>query len=81
MNAALASAGIQTDVAHLESTSIVLVHGLDLFCTRVQPSSTFDLLQEDFPFAFLVLITSVFGIAAFVLKYLGERSALKAKWQ
>lgn len=70
-----------TDVAHLESTSIVLAQGLDLFCTRVQPSSTFDLLQEDFPFAFLVLITSVLGIAAFVLKYLGERSALKAKWQ
>lgn len=38
-----------------------------------------DLLQESIPFAFMFLTTSKMGIAAFVLKDLGKRSALKAQ--
>jgi ER membrane protein complex subunit 1, C-terminal len=41
-------AAIHVAPAVLESTSLVFVHGLDLFYTRVQPSAGFDLLQVGF---------------------------------
>lgn len=34
----------------LEPTRLVLVHGLDIFYTRVAPSKTFDLLKEQWLF-------------------------------
>ena len=40
--------GITTAETGLESTSVVLVHGLDLYCTRVNPSKGFDLLKDNF---------------------------------
>jgi hypothetical protein len=39
----------------LESTSVVLAYGLDMFCTKRAPSREFDLLSEDFGHASLVL--------------------------
>ena len=43
--------------ARLESTSLVLSVGLDLFYTRTTPSQPFDLLAEDFNYALLVILT------------------------
>ena len=34
----------------LESTSVVFVHGLDLYCTSMTPSKGFDLLNDDFDY-------------------------------
>ncbi|KAL6042459.1 DUF1620 superfamily [Balamuthia mandrillaris] len=39
---------VVTSPTSLESTSLVFAYGLDLFFTRVTPSNTFDLLNEDF---------------------------------
>jgi len=48
--------------------------------TRVQPSKTFDLLPEDFPFAFLIAIVVTMIIGSVVLQYLSSQTSLKQKW-
>lgn len=40
-----------------ESTSLVVAYGKDLFVTKVQPDSTFDLLTDDFNFTLLGVVT------------------------
>jgi ER membrane protein complex subunit 1 len=39
----------------LESTSLVVTFGIDLFAARVAPSKTFDILSEDFNKVQLIL--------------------------
>ena len=75
-----ARAGIDSSPANLESTCFALGRGLDLYLTRVQPSKTFDLLPEDFPFALLVSVTLTMIGASIALKYMSERASLKLKW-
>ena len=75
-----AGAGIDSSPANLESTCLALAHGLDLHLTRVQPSKTFDLLPEDFPFALLIAIVVAMIVASVVLRYLSSQTSLKQKW-
>jgi len=42
--------------AVIESTTLVLAVGVDLFYTRATPSKTFDLLAADFNHPFLVCV-------------------------
>ncbi|KAF5743272.1 exostosin family protein [Tripterygium wilfordii] len=73
--------GIVTVPAKLESTTLVLVYGVDLFFTRLAPSRTYDSLTEDFSYA-LLLITIVALIAAiFVTWIMSERKELQEKWR
>ena len=64
-NAALLSprkAAMSATSTILESTSLVLSHGLDLLAARVAPSNTFDVLSEDFNKLQLVLVLAgLFG--------------------
>jgi len=69
-----------TSPANLESTTLTLSYGLDLFFTRMQPSLTFDLLPDDFPFAMLVTVTGLLMAGAIVLKRMEDSSAVKRKW-
>jgi ER membrane protein complex subunit 1 len=50
----------------LESTSLVIALGLDIFITRTSPSKGFDTLSNDFSYSGLILtiICLVSGIAA-----------------
>jgi hypothetical protein len=73
--------GTATAPAKLESTALLLVHGLDLFLTRIQPSKAFDSLSDDFPYAFLVLITAALLGGCFVLKFWDDRESIKRKWE
>lgn len=73
-------AGIVTAPATLESTSLMLAWGLDVFFTRVTPSKSFDSLSDDFPYALLMLLVLVMAAATAVLKVLDDRAALKQKW-
>ena len=75
-----AGAGIESSPANLESTCLALAHGLDLHLTRVQPSKTFDLLPEDFPFALLIAIVVSMVVGSIVLRYLSSQTSLKQKW-
>ena len=76
----MACAGIHAAPASLESTCLTLARGLDLFLSRVQPSKTFDLLPDDFPFALLIAITLAMIGGAIALKVMGEQAILKQKW-
>ena len=51
---------------HLESTSVVLVYGLDMLFTRRTPSKTFDVLSESFNYSALIMtiVGLVVGIQA-----------------
>ncbi len=79
-DAIVTTAGIEAAPANLESTCFALAHGLDLYLTRVQPSRTFDLLPEDFPFALLITIVVAMIVGAVVLRYLSSQMSLKQKW-
>ena len=74
------NADIATEPASLESTTLTVVFGLDLFFTRIQPSKTFDLLPDDFPYAMLVLVTVALLVGSFVLRRIDERKSVRQKW-
>lgn len=74
-------AGIVTAPAVLESTAHIFVHGMDLFYTRMQPSATFDLLAEDFPYALLLLLVGVMTVGALAMQHMVGQAAVKSKWQ
>lgn len=64
----------------LESTSLVLQAGLDLFCDRVAPSGTFDLLREDFNKVQLLLTMGALALGVSIAKPLAERKRLRSQW-
>ena len=74
------AAGIVTSPANLESTALVLAHGLDVFVTRVQPSRNFDLIPDDFPYALLITVTLVLAAAALALRRVEASSNVSKKW-
>ena len=73
-------AGFAMAPAALESTSLALAFGLDVFMTRVQPSRTFDLIPDDFPYGFLLTITLVLGGVMLALRRLEGRMSTSRKW-
>ena len=67
--------------ALVESTSLLLAHGLDLFFSRgVTPSGTFDILTDGFNKVQLLLTLAVLSAGIFVAKPAVQRKALRAKW-
>nr|XP_018911918.1 PREDICTED: ER membrane protein complex subunit 1 isoform X1 [Bemisia tabaci] len=73
--------GIHTIPSGLESTSLVLAYGLDIFYTRISPSKTFDLLKEDFDYFLIMVVLSGLSLAAYATKHLAGRKALKQAWK
>lgn len=72
---------IYTAPSGLESTSLVLACGLDLYFTRVVPSKQFDLLPEDFDFTLVAAVVGALVAATFVLSRLSRRKLLKLIWK
>jgi hypothetical protein len=73
--------GIVTSPVLLESTSLVLGYGLDLFYTRAQGSGAFDLLNEDFNYPFLILSVSSVAIGILISERASSAKALKMAWK
>ncbi|KDQ19878.1 hypothetical protein BOTBODRAFT_27299 [Botryobasidium botryosum FD-172 SS1] len=71
---------IITSPALLESTSLVLAYGLDLFMTRVTPSGTFDVLSDSFNKAQLVLVIFGLGAAILLVRPMVRKNQLKQRW-
>lgn len=71
---------IVTSPALLESTSLVFAYGLDLFCTRVAPSGTFDVLSETFNKVQLVLTVSGLVVAILVAVPMVKKKRLRERW-
>ena len=73
--------GVASSHALLESTSLVCAWGVDLFCTRVTPSQTFDLLNEDFNTPFLIATVSAVFIAILWTRRMARAKELAAAWK
>jgi ER membrane protein complex subunit 1 len=71
---------IVTAPALLESTSLVFAYGLDLFLTRVSPSGTFDVLNENFNKVQLVLTIVALVVAIVITKPMVQRKRLRERW-
>ncbi|XP_045520266.1 ER membrane protein complex subunit 1 isoform X1 [Pieris brassicae] len=72
---------IYTAPSGLESTSLVLATGLDIFYTRVAPSKTFDLLKDDFDYHLITIVLGALIIASYSTKYFASRKMLKQAWK
>ncbi|XP_045496441.1 ER membrane protein complex subunit 1 isoform X1 [Colias croceus] len=72
---------IYTAPSGLESTSLVLVTGLDLFYTRVAPSKTFDLLKDDFDYHLITIVLAALIVATYSTKFFASRKMLKNAWK
>ncbi|PRW59755.1 ER membrane complex subunit 1 [Chlorella sorokiniana] len=73
--------GVAVEPAVLESTQLMVAHGLDLFYNRLTPSKSFDRLPDDFPFALLTLIVVGMAGGTLVLSQLQTRALVKKKWE
>jgi hypothetical protein len=73
--------GIHTAPAGLESTSLVLCYGLDVFFTRVMPSKMFDVLKEDFDYFFISSVLVGMIAVSFISQKLASRKALTRSWK
>ncbi|KAG8835265.1 hypothetical protein FRC17_004572 [Serendipita sp. 399] len=69
-----------TTSTQLESTSLVLAYGIDLFLTRVAPSGTFDVLSDSFNKIQLVLTVLGLGAAILITKPLVKQKVLNTRW-
>ena len=73
--------GIITAPTGLESTSVVFVHGLDLYCTSVTPSKGFDLLKDDFDYYVITSVLMGLVIASYATRKWSQNKALKQAWR
>lgn len=71
---------IVSSPALLESTSLVLAYGQDLFFTRVSPSGTFDLLSKSFNKFQLVLIILGLSVAIVFVRPIVKNRQLRQQW-
>jgi outer membrane protein assembly factor BamB len=71
---------IVTVATNLESTSIVCSYGLDIFCTRVAPSSQFDKLTSSFDKVKLIASIAVMTFLVYFLRPIRESKLLKNLW-
>ncbi|EPQ30682.1 uncharacterized protein PFL1_01583 [Pseudozyma flocculosa PF-1] len=71
---------LQSAPALLESTSLVLAYGLDMFWTRDAPSGQFDVLQETFNKPQLLLTIAGLSAGILVTRPIVRGRALSARW-
>lgn len=64
----------------LESATLLLGRGLDIFGARVAPSKSFDQVPDDFPAALLVLIVLVMSAGAAALRNVASRRVANRMW-
>jgi len=72
---------IVTSPSGLESTTLVVVHGLDMFGSRVTPSKGFDLLKEDFDYLMISAVILGLVLASYVTRKLSQKKMLANAWK
>lgn len=65
----------------LESTCLLFATGLDIYFTRLQPSSGFDLLPEEFNFALLIFMVCGLSVAVYFLNNAIKDKKLREQWK
>ena len=77
----LGATHLSASPALIESSSLLLAHGLDLFLTRgLAPSGTFDILSDKFNKVQLLLTLAGLSVGILIAKPAVSRKALKARW-
>lgn len=64
----------------LESTSLLLACGVDLFGARHTPSGAFDLISDDFNYALLVLLLGAMAFGSLFLRRAAAAKTLALMW-
>ncbi|PPJ50283.1 hypothetical protein CBER1_04883 [Cercospora berteroae] len=77
----LGIANVITSPALVESTSLIFAYGLDLFGTRLTPSSSFDVLGKDFNKFQMLSTVAGLAIVTFVVAPLVTRKQVNQRWQ
>uniref|UniRef100_A0A7R9YCV5 ER membrane protein complex subunit 1 n=1 Tax=Pinguiococcus pyrenoidosus TaxID=172671 RepID=A0A7R9YCV5_9STRA len=72
---------IFTAPARLESTTLVLAAGVDLFGTRTTPAKSFDLLSADFNKPLLLVVLACFVGGTVILRALYRTRRLRQQWK
>jgi len=70
-----------TSPALLESTSLICGWGVDVWCGRLTPAATFDLLNEDFNYPFLFLTVTAIIVAIAATRRWAKHKELQAAWK
>lgn len=73
--------GFAVAPARIESTSLMLAFGIDLFFTRVAPAKAFDCLGEDFNYTSLVLSTLGLGALSWLANWYASKKELEKGWK
>jgi len=73
--------GFAVAPARLESTSLMLAFGVDLFFTRVAPAKTFDCLGEDFNYTSLILAVVALASLSWIANWYANKSDLDRAWK
>lgn len=73
--------GIKTAPASLESTVLCVAHGLDLFYTRLHPSRSYDMLDEEFSFLLLIVTLAALAGGAFITQGLAIAKDMDRRWR
>ncbi|KAI7816781.1 hypothetical protein BC939DRAFT_467864 [Gamsiella multidivaricata] len=71
---------IATAPTLLESTTVVVAYGQDVFVTRHAPSKTFDILNEDFSKSQLMLTIALLVVTLFFTAPMMRKKMLKEQW-
>jgi hypothetical protein len=64
----------------LESTTLVIALGQDIFITRVAPSKYFDILSKDFSYSGLILTFVLLVVGIAVSKHFADSKELSELW-
>ena len=73
--------GFAVAPARIESTSLMLAFGVDLFFTRVSPAKAFDCLGEDFNYVSLVLAVLGLATISWVANWYANKAELDKAWK
>jgi len=65
----------------LESTTLVFVHGLDLYGTRLTPSKGFDMIKEDFDYLMITSVILGLAVASYVSRKFSQKKMLAQAWK
>ena len=73
--------GIKTAPAELESTVLCVAHGLDFFYTRLHPSRSYDMLDEEFSYLLLIVTLAALAGGAIITQGFAVAKDLDRKWK
>ena len=72
---------IRTAPSEMESTTHAFAWGTDLYYVLLRPARGFDMLQEDFSFALLIVAVAALVTGVGVMRQIVQRAKLHAAWK